>query len=119
MNTMEEIRRALQSMQEKLLKLSSNELQENDRRSLLGDARDLVKCLERPEEVVFRQSFETHTYSFCIRLAVDLGIFHILVERGSRPIGSADLATQCGAEELLIGRFILVTPYNKDQNVAM
>lgn len=58
MDTVEEIRGALQSMQEKLLKLSSSKLQEVDRRSLLGDARDLVKCLERPEEVVFRQSFE-------------------------------------------------------------
>lgn len=58
---------------------------------------------------------QTHTYNFCIRLAVDLGIFHILVERSSRPIGSADLATQCGAEELLIGGFIPVTPYGKDK----
>lgn len=58
MNTVEEIRGALQSIQEKLLKLSSIELQDLDRRSLLGDARNLVKCLERPEEVVFRQSFE-------------------------------------------------------------
>lgn len=62
---------------------------------------------------------QTHTYNFCIRLAVDLGIFHILVERGSRPIGSADLATLCGAQELLIGRFIPVMPYSKVKNFSI
>lgn len=61
MKTVEKIRRDLQSMQEKLLELSSDKFQEAERRSLLENARNLVKCLERPEEVVFRQSFEVRT----------------------------------------------------------
>jgi len=41
-------------------------------------------------------------------MAVDLRIFHILVERAGTPISSADLAAQCDAEEVLVVRIMRV-----------
>ena len=38
----------------------------------------------------------------CLRLGIELKIFHVLVERGSEPISATDLAEACGAELLLI-----------------
>lgn len=41
-------------------------------------------------------------------MAVDLRIFHILVERAGAPISSVDLAAQCGADEVLVVRIMRV-----------
>lgn len=41
-------------------------------------------------------------------MAVDLRIFHILVERAGAPISSEDLAAQCNAEEVLLVRIMRV-----------
>ena len=41
-------------------------------------------------------------------MAVDLRIFHILVESAETPISSADLAAQCNAEEVLVIRIMRV-----------
>ncbi|KAJ4415338.1 hypothetical protein N0V82_007388 [Gnomoniopsis sp. IMI 355080] len=101
-------RMTLQLLQDKLGELRPTEISEAERKVLLGQARELVKFLEKPEEVVFRQSFETHTYNFSIRIAVDLGIFHVLVERLGEPVGPAELGALCGAQELLIVRIMRV-----------
>jgi hypothetical protein len=39
-------------------------------------------------------------------MAVDLRIFHILVERAGTPISSEELASQCNAEEVLLVRIM-------------
>ncbi|KAK1831000.1 S-adenosyl-L-methionine-dependent methyltransferase [Podospora conica] len=41
-------------------------------------------------------------------MAVDLRIFHILVERAGTPISSQELATKCNAEEVLLVRIMRV-----------
>lgn len=65
MATVQDVNEALRNMREKLSKLPPDALEYVDRRSLLEEARNLVKTLERPEEVVFRQSFE-------VRMATDI-----------------------------------------------
>ncbi|KAM7218768.1 S-adenosyl-L-methionine-dependent methyltransferase [Rhypophila decipiens] len=97
----------LESLQSQI-KSAGGDLDRNKRASLLKAARILVQTLEKPEEAVFRQSFETHTHSLCIRLAVDLRIFHILVARDGQPITSNELAAQCAAEELFIARIMRI-----------
>ena len=42
----------------------------------------------------------------CVRLAIQLGIFHNLKGRNGLPISAGELATACGAEELFIGKQI-------------
>lgn len=41
-------------------------------------------------------------------MAVDLRIFHTLVDCAGTPISSADLAAQCNAEEVLVTRIMRV-----------
>jgi len=41
-------------------------------------------------------------------MAVDLRIFHHLVERDGTPISSIELAAQCGADEVLVVRIMRV-----------
>lgn len=38
-----------------------------------------------------------------LRLGIDLGIFHILIDNGGKPISATELAAQSSAEEALIG----------------
>lgn len=40
----------------------------------------------------------------CVRLGVQLGLFHKVVGREGRPIDAAELAESTGAEKLLIGK---------------
>lgn len=98
-------------------------LSKSERRQVLGAVRKLAVSLETPGEVAIRQVWEvrmplmdlrgyllslaytsqSHNYTFAIRVAVDLGIFHKLVAKQGAPISAAELAEECKAEELLIG----------------
>ncbi len=41
----------------------------------------------------------------CVRLAVQLRLFHALAGNDGRPVSAAELAETSGAEKLLIGKF--------------
>ena len=41
----------------------------------------------------------------CVRLAINLRIFHLLAAREARPISAEELASLCGAEHLFIGQW--------------
>ena len=56
MDTLEDASKTLQSLQAQLKNLAATD--GDKRKNLLQEARKLVKALESPEEVVFRQSFE-------------------------------------------------------------
>jgi hypothetical protein len=45
---------------------------------------------------------QAHTYNMCIRLGIDLKLFHILVEQNGRSISAAELAKISGAETQFI-----------------
>ncbi|KAK1752701.1 S-adenosyl-L-methionine-dependent methyltransferase [Echria macrotheca] len=83
-------------------------LSADDRRRLLVTAQKLVTTLEPPEEAAFRQIFQSHTFSFAIRLGAELGFFRVLVKRDGVPISSVELATECKIEELLLVRVMRV-----------
>lgn len=40
-----------------------------------------------------------------LRLGVDLGIFHILVDNNGKPVSATEIAAQSKAEELLISKW--------------
>ena len=40
----------------------------------------------------------------CVRLAIQLGIFHTVAKRNGLPINATELAAACGAEVLFIGK---------------
>ena len=41
-----------------------------------------------------------------LRLGIDLKIFHILANKASEPMSSADLSRECNAEELLLSMYL-------------
>ncbi|KAK0639804.1 S-adenosyl-L-methionine-dependent methyltransferase [Cercophora newfieldiana] len=84
------------------------QLSSDVRQRILALVKNLPLLVLTPEQIAFMQIFETPPRQFAIRMAVDLRIFHILVERAGTPISSADLASQCGAEEVLVVRIMRV-----------
>jgi hypothetical protein len=113
---------AIQRMQTSLKGLErENGIQNEDAHSdALAAARNLIEALEGPEEVVMRNAFEvplpssfnvsqakkyneTHTYSLCVRLGVDLRLFHILVSHDGTPVSAAVLAQTTGADAVFLG----------------
>ena len=105
--------------------ISDSELQaEAARLSALSSAKDLVAKLENPADTIFQHAFSvravygrfprTSSVLFwlsvlkgpdrvCVRLAIQLGIFHTLTKRNGLPIDAADLAASCAAEVPFIG----------------
>jgi len=78
------------------------------RQRILALAKNLPSMVLTPEQIAFMQIFETPPRQFAIRMAVDLRIFHILVDLAGTPISSVDLAAQCNAEEVLVVRIMRV-----------
>ncbi|KAA6411723.1 MAG: hypothetical protein FRX48_05004 [Lasallia pustulata] len=81
---------------------------DNARVQALEAAKKLVATLEKPEEVVMRYAFELGSHRMALRLGIDLGLFHILVEQNGKPVSAAELAERSRAELLLIVRIMRV-----------
>ncbi len=80
-------------------------IDDNSRKTALALAKQLVNALEKPEDVVMRYAFEVGTHCMCLRLGVDLRIFHILVQHDGVAVSASQLAELTKAESLLIGTF--------------
>ena len=88
------------------------------RKRASGLSRALTVALETPEETAVRMSFmvsiglfscryllttrEQPLHVLCARLAIDLKLFQIIAGKGAK-VTAAELATESGGEELLIG----------------
>ncbi|CAD6579776.1 MAG: hypothetical protein ASARMPRED_009245 [Alectoria sarmentosa] len=81
---------------------------EDSRKKALTTAQSLVAALQRPEDVVMRYAWENGSQRMSLRLGVDLGIFHILVDNNGKPVSATEIAAQSKAEELLIIRIMRV-----------
>ena len=119
-NIMQELNKACTVMKE------SDQQKEAARLRAISAAKDLVAELEKPAETIFQHAFSVRTVDHdlclrksifsltltlvpkgpdrvCVRLAIQLGIFHTLTKRNGLPIDATDLAATCGAEVLFIG----------------
>jgi len=88
-----------------ILPASLKSVPEADRLQALAAARKLVLRLEKPNEVIKRWACEIQPQRMCIRVAIDLKLFHIISKKGE-DISAAELATQSNSEELLIIRLM-------------
>lgn len=67
------------------------------------DARDDLICLIKGPD------------RLCVRLAINLRIFHLLAAREARPISAEELASLCGAEHLFIGQWYQSWPESNEK----
>ena len=115
--------RYLQSASE-ILKTGQVAEHTNERKEALKIAKGLVIALEQPEEVVMRWGFEVTIASVaiclvsaylhhiqlgsqqaCLRLGIDLKLFHTLAEMNGIPISASELARRSNAEGLLVSTY--------------
>lgn len=103
----QEVTSLVQQIQQASTKLHTPEgvVDDNSRKSALALAKQLVNALEKPEDVVMRYAFEVGTHCMCLRLGVDLRIFHILVQHDGVAVSASRLAELTKAESLFIGTF--------------
>lgn len=80
----------------------------NLRREALKIAKSVVAKLEDPQEVVLHYGQERVWQQACLRLGIDLKLFHIIASKNGSPISADDLATEANAETLLIVRIMRV-----------
>ncbi|MCJ1255477.1 hypothetical protein MMC24_003293 [Lignoscripta atroalba] len=72
----------------------------------LRASKQLSAALEQPEDTAFEMAF-LPAYSFCSRVAIDLGLYNIIAE-GDNPKSAVELASISGGEQLLIVRIMRV-----------
>lgn len=58
---------------------------------------------ETPLETIYRIGHQSWQNA-AIRVALDLGIFDVLIERGPEPVSAKELASRHGADVVLVGR---------------
>ena len=69
---------------------------------LLSCIYTLNSAAETPLETIYRIGHQSWQNA-AIRVALDLGIFDVLVERQSEPVSAKELASRTGADVVLIG----------------
>ena len=77
------------------------------RSQALVASRKLIAALEDPAEAVMQHAF-AGPERLCVRVAVDLRLFHILAQHGGKPVSASDLATESRAEAPFIIRIMRV-----------
>ncbi|KAH7082793.1 S-adenosyl-L-methionine-dependent methyltransferase [Paraphoma chrysanthemicola] len=77
-----------------------------DRLQLLGLTQALSNELERPDEAVFRITFNQPGHYLAIRLAIQWGVFDELGDVGASGKTSNELAEKAGADQRLVARFL-------------
>ncbi|KAH7093500.1 S-adenosyl-L-methionine-dependent methyltransferase [Paraphoma chrysanthemicola] len=77
-----------------------------DRLQLLGLTQALSNELERPDEAVFRITFNQPGHYLAIRLAIQWGVFDELGDVGASGKTSKELAEKAGADQRLVARFL-------------
>lgn len=70
---------------------------------LLSVIHDLNLAVETPMDTIFRMGYQSWQHA-AIRVALDLGIFDILVEREPQPVIAKELASRYGADVVLVGK---------------
>ncbi|MCJ1343168.1 hypothetical protein MMC31_001360 [Peltigera leucophlebia] len=83
-------------------------IEEDSRKLTLSLAKKLVIALEKPEDVAMRYIIEVGAQCTCLRLGVDLRLFHVLVEHEGVPVSASQLAELSKTELLLIVRIMRV-----------
>ncbi|KAI2626777.1 S-adenosyl-L-methionine-dependent methyltransferase [Hypoxylon sp. NC1633] len=86
----------------------------------LEAAKKIHNCLETPENEMLKMSYANPVIWACIRIAVELDVFNMLLEE--RPVSAEELAKQSGAEEALILRIMRVltaSGYVAEKGVAL
>ncbi|KAF1915254.1 S-adenosyl-L-methionine-dependent methyltransferase [Ampelomyces quisqualis] len=77
-----------------------------DRHQLLGLTDALINELQRPDEAVFRLTFNQPGHYLAIRLAIQWGVFDYLGGVGEPGKTSTQLAGNAGADQRLVARFL-------------
>ncbi|KAH7385554.1 S-adenosyl-L-methionine-dependent methyltransferase [Phaeosphaeria sp. MPI-PUGE-AT-0046c] len=77
-----------------------------DRLQLIGLTDALSNELQRPDEAVFRLTFNQPGHYLAIRLALQWGVFDALGDVGEPGKTSAQLAESAGADQRLVARFL-------------
>ncbi|OAL03100.1 S-adenosyl-L-methionine-dependent methyltransferase [Phaeosphaeriaceae sp. SRC1lsM3a] len=77
-----------------------------DRLQLIGLTDALSNELQRPDEAVFRLTFNQPGHYLGIRLAIQWGVFDALGDVGEPGKTSAQLAESAGADQRLVARFL-------------
>ncbi|KAF2026060.1 S-adenosyl-L-methionine-dependent methyltransferase [Setomelanomma holmii] len=81
-------------------------LSNGDRLQLMGLTEALTNELQRPDEAVFRVTFNQPGHYLAIRLAIQWGVFDTLGDVGQPGKTSTQLADNVGADVRLVARFL-------------
>lgn len=73
-----------------------------NRAKLLSKVHALNLAAETPLETILRIGYQSWQTA-AIRVALDLGIFHVLVDRKPKPVTAEELASKHNADVLLVG----------------
>ncbi|KAN0102242.1 S-adenosyl-L-methionine-dependent methyltransferase [Hyaloscypha variabilis] len=83
-------------------------LDEETRKKTLNAARELVKSLEKPFEVLWRYSYRLSSQRMAMRVGLDMGLYGVLVKADGKPVKAQELADACKAEKLFTVRIMRV-----------
>jgi len=78
---------------------------EHQRQQLLELAQQLMRAIETPSERIGRMCYLNNHLFFATRVLIDLDVFRILT-KAQKPMAVAELATQTGADQILLERLI-------------
>ncbi|UNI14259.1 hypothetical protein JDV02_000906 [Purpureocillium takamizusanense] len=100
---------SVQEQLERLQRLASQDAEGDGsaHKALLKGIRDLQLTVESPIETTSRLNFQI-MQSICSRIALEYKLLHTLVARDGKPITASELASESGADELLIIRVMRV-----------
>ncbi|KAI4906031.1 hypothetical protein J4E90_010946 [Alternaria incomplexa] len=82
------------------------QLSNTERLQLSGLAEALRNELERPDEAVFRVTFNEPGHYLAIRLALQWGVFEALGDVGEKGVSCEQIAEGAGADARLVARFL-------------
>ncbi|KAI4669702.1 uncharacterized protein J4E88_009985 [Alternaria novae-zelandiae] len=82
------------------------QLSNTERLQLSGLAEALRNELERPDEAVFRVTFNEPGHYLAIRLALQWGVFEALGDVGEKGVSCKQIAEGAGADARLVARFL-------------
>ncbi|KAH6865468.1 S-adenosyl-L-methionine-dependent methyltransferase [Alternaria rosae] len=82
------------------------QLSNTERLQLSGLAEALRNELERPDEAVFRVTFNEPGHYLAIRLALQWGVFEALGDVGEKEVSCKQIAEGAGADARLVARFL-------------
>ncbi|KAI4638577.1 hypothetical protein J4E93_009877 [Alternaria ventricosa] len=82
------------------------QLSNTERLQLSGLAEALRNELERPDEAVFRVTFNESGHYLAIRLALQWGVFEALGDVGEKGVSCERIAEGAGADARLVARFL-------------